>query len=101
MKRMVCAVVALGLSGSAMAWGDREQGALVGLVVGSLIARGQPTVVAQAVAPAPGHGQAYAQAPVYGYGYSAPQPVVRCYQVPLVDQWGRQVGWGQQCVSRF
>ena len=39
MKKVICALVALGVSGSAMAWGDREQGALVGAVIGAVIAK--------------------------------------------------------------
>ena len=103
MKRVVSAMLALSISGSVMAWGDREQSALVGLVVGSLIARGQPSVVAPVYAPAPVYGQAYAQAyaqaPVYSY--QIPPSEVRCYQIPVVDQWGRQIGFGQHCVRRF
>lgn len=96
MKRLICAVVALGVSGSALAWGEREQGALVGAVVGALIAKESQRPV--------GYAQPYAQGYGYGsagYGQVGPVGQLVCRQIPVVDQYGRHVGWTQQCAVRY
>lgn len=95
MKRLICAVVALGVSGSALAWGEREQGALVGAVVGALIAKERVGM---------GYAQPYAQGYGYGsvgYGQVGPVGQLVCRQIPVVDQYGRHVGWTQQCAVRY
>lgn len=89
MKRLICAVVALGVSGSALAWGEREQGALVGAVVGALIAKERV-----------GYAQGYGYGSV-GYGQVGPVGQLVCRQIPVVDQYGRHVGWTQQCAVRY
>lgn len=91
MKRLICAVVALGVSGSALAWGEREQGALVGAVVGALIAKERAGM---------GYAQGYGYGSV-GYGQVGPVGQLVCRQIPVVDQYGRHVGWTQQCAVRY
>lgn len=108
MKRLICAVVALGVSGSALAWGEREQGALVGAVVGALIAKESQRPV--------GYAQGYGYGSVgYGQGYVqgyAPgvqvhpqlgivQPVQVCQLVQVVDQYGRYLGTRQNCRTHY
>lgn len=81
----------------AYAWGDREQGALLGLVLGGIVANlhkdsQPPQVYHPPVVIQP-------QAPVYVY----PAPQVynyhpRCYSVPMYyDRWGRVVQYQQVC----
>lgn len=99
MKRLICAVVALGatsvalgVSGSALAWGEREQGALVGAVIGALIAKESQRPV--------GYAQGYGYGSV-GYGQVGPVGQLVCRQIPVVDQYGRHIGWTQQCAVRY
>ena len=87
MKRLICAVAAFCISGSALAWGEREQGALVGAVVGALIAKERV-----------GMGYGYGSV---GYGQVGPVGQLVCRQIPVVDQYGRHVGWTQQCAVRY
>ena len=97
MKRLICAVVALGVSGSALAWGEREQGALVGAVIGALIAKEsqRPVGYAQGY----GYGSAgYGQIGLVGQGLTGQ---LVCRQIPVVDQYGRHIGWTQQCAVRY
>ena len=86
MKRVLCAVVALGVSGSAMAWGDREQGALVGAVIGAIIAKERV---------------GYGMGQVGQLGPTGPIGQLVCRQIPVVDQYGRHVGWTQHCTVRY
>ena len=99
MKRLICAVVALGVSGSALAWGEREQGALVGAVVGALIAKER---VGMGYAQGYGYGQVGYGSVGYGQvGQLGPVGQLVCRQIPVVDQYGRHVGWTQQCAVRY
>lgn len=128
MRKIICALVALGVSGSALAWGEREQGALAGAVIGALIAKEsqRPVGYAQGY----GYGQVgygsagYGQGYVQGYGYGsvgygqgyvqgyAPgvqvhpqlgivQPVQVCQLVQMVDQYGRYLGTRQNCRTHY
>jgi hypothetical protein len=96
MKKLAIALTfAIGVT-SAQAWGDREQGALLGLVIGGAIAAQKP------------EPQRYPQ-PVYPQQYIVPQPTpqvcgynvycgpVACYQQPIWDQFGRVVAYQTIC----
>ena len=92
MKRLICAVVALGVSGSALAWGEREQGALVGAVVGAIIAKESSR-----------QDTSYRNDIVYDrmcQGFAQPQATrVVCVDQPHVDTQGRVV-MIRQCSVR-
>jgi len=99
MKKVICALVALGVSGSAMAWGDREQGALVGAVIGALIAKDSQRSFAY------GYGSGYVQGYAPGVQVHPQlrtvQPVQVCQMVQVVDQYGRHLGWRQNCRIHY
>ena len=110
MKKLISAVVVCAMSTSASAWGEREQSALLGLVIGSAVTHHvnrqanqpsaqpnyqQPNVVYVPVQQAP-------EPQVCGYNitcYPQPQPVYTplCYQESVYDQYGRIVGYRQVC----
>ena len=115
MRKIICALVALGVSGSALAWGEREQGALAGAVIGALIAKEsqRPVVYAQGYGygqvgyGSAGYGQGYAQGYVQGYAPGVQvhpqlvQPVQVCQLVQVVDQYGRYLGTRQNCRTHY
>jgi hypothetical protein len=99
----VSAVIAVGFSSQANAWGDREQGALAGLIVGA---------IAQKAFSQPGQNNGYPpvfqglpqQYPVY---QPAPPPQViytppmreHCEYVPLRSPYGHY--YGEKYVCRL
>jgi hypothetical protein len=110
MKKVIATLILASTVVSANAWGDREQGALAGLIVGigaAAIANNNHNgnsgvnsgVIVQ---PAPVYRQApviiESQPRICGYNTwcpSVPRPV--CYNQQIVDQWGRVVGYQQVC----
>ena len=109
MKKFVVAVmITVSSIGSAQAWGDREQGALAGLIVGAIAHRafsqpqqngyppvhqGQPPIQQYPVySPNP---QIIVQAPPVIY---QPQPVQQqCHTFPQFDVYGRFHGHRTVC----
>lgn len=109
MKKFVVAVmITASTVGSAQAWGDREQGALAGLVIGALMQKswgqpqqtgyppvhqGQPPIQQYPVySPNP---QIIVQAPPVIY---QPQPVQQqCHTFPQFDVYGRFHGHRTVC----
>ena len=109
MKKFVLAImITVSTMGSAHAWGDREQGALAGLIVGAIAHRafsqpqqtgyppvhqGQPPIQQYPVySPNP---QIIVQAPPVIY---QPQPVQQqCHTFPQFDVYGRFHGHRTMC----
>lgn len=122
MKKKLIAIalgLALGLaSTSAMAWSDREQGALLGAVIGGVLVNahknngsyqqhpaGNPTVIyappmqPQPTAPTIIYQQASPQGPqLCGYNILCPaQPARSCWIESTVDSYGYQISQRQVC----
>jgi len=91
---------------SAYAWGDREQGALAGLIVGSMIHNNShrqwyPSHYHAPRYVHPGFVAPIAAAPVYYY--VQPQVVViqdNCKRVPVYDQNNQIVAFTQVCNNQ-
>lgn len=88
-------------SANAMAWGQREQGALAGVIAGAVITEHQhrpvypvyPTV--QYSYPQPVYVQPVQPQQICGYNvYCGP---TSCYNQPMYDQYGRFLGYQQIC----
>lgn len=95
MKKLAIALALVVGATSAQAWGDREQGALLGLVIGGVIAgqraeaRPQPVYPPQQIIIHP------QQQLICGYSvYCGP---TTCYQEPIWDQYGRVIGYRTIC----
>lgn len=102
-KALVAGLVGLAMTSSAFAWGDREQGALAGLIIGGILAS-QPR--AERVE------RTERYEPRYEYRFIAPPPVVILQQEPIIvyrrqaptclfhpfyDQNGRVIGYERSC----
>ena len=90
MKKFVLAImITVSTMGSAQAWGDREQGALAGLIVGAIAQRAfsQPQ---QTGYPPVQQGQQY---PIQQYPVYSPQPQIIVQAPPVIYQPQMQ----QQC----
>jgi hypothetical protein len=88
MKKFVLAImITAGTMGSAQAWGDREQGALAGLIVGAIAQRAfsQPQ---QTGYPPVQQGQQYPtqQYPTQQYPVYIPQPQIIVQAPPVIYQ---------------
>jgi hypothetical protein len=108
MKKSLIAICLVLGTGSALAWGPREQGALTGLVIGSMVA---PAISGQIIVQ-PGYSpyqvypppvRAYTP-PVCGVNvYCGPNPVPGpqyrsyCQFYPIMDQYGREIGRERIC----
>jgi hypothetical protein len=81
----------------ASAWGEREQGALLGLVLGGIVAN----IYRDSQPPQIYHPPVVIQPQPPVYVYPAPQVYSyhpRCYSVPAYyDRWGRVVQYQQVC----
>jgi hypothetical protein len=75
---------------SANAWGEREQGALIGLIVGGLIVSKQEKDQPRLQLPQP--QQVIILPPVY-----IPPKTQTCLQHPVYDQYGRLVAYQLSC----
>jgi hypothetical protein len=91
MKTLVTLALAATMATPSFAWGDREQGALLGLVIGSTIAnihnkQQQPGLVV----PSPPPQAIYVPAPqvIYGSQIPGPRTAMICKQEPLYDTNG-------------
>lgn len=105
MKKLIIAVAASSVITSAFAWGDREQGALLGLVIGAVAGSqaeqnhqrdrqsdrryDQPSTVYIQTQPAPVYVQ-----PRCGYNIQC-TPV--CTQEPLYNQWNQLMAYQLIC----
>lgn len=106
MKKLLLAMLVCAAATPAMAWGDREQGALAGLAAGIVLGQQQP-----AYRPAPMYVQpapVYVQpAPVYVQPapryYSPSYPTVRgyyhssCFNEPVYNAYGENTGYRTVC----
>lgn len=90
--------VALAASSGAQAWGDREQGALLGLFLGSVITNAYRDNQEQRHYHPPVVVQPQPQPPVIVYGHPNRlyHPQV-CQSVATFDQWGRYLGHRTYC----
>lgn len=116
MKTLIAAVmIALGFaSAPAQAWGDREQGALAGLIIGAIIANqdrqndrhtgerppvvigGPQVIVTPQPYPTHRHPPVYREYP-YDHPVYVPQPRV-CHRYPYeIDQYGNVRAWRLVC----
>lgn len=75
MKKLIIAALITVAAIPAFAWGDREQGALLGLIIGGMITQPQPVYVA----PQP----VYVAPPVYVVPPYVPPPVVQYEYRPV------------------
>ncbi len=103
MKKLLLGFLLAAISLPAYAWGAREQGALSGLVVGSMIANNshahhRPYFYHQPRVYYPSYVQ---PAPIYNYVQPVqPQVVVidnNCRRVPVLDQNNQIVAFTQVC----
>jgi hypothetical protein len=96
MKKVLVALMTVATIGSAHAWGPREQGALAGIVIGTILSQPRPVYaphpqVIYAPQPQVIYQQTYPQVyeyrtpPVYSPQYQPPS--VSC--IPAYDQFGR------------
>ena len=94
MKKVLVALITVATIGSAHAWGPREQGALVGLVVGTVLSQPRAVYAPQPqVIYAPQPQVVYPQyeyrtPPVYSPQYQPPS--VSC--IPAYTQHGQYIG---------
>lgn len=96
MKKAIASIlIASTLSTPVLAWGDREQGALLGLVIGGVVAsqqaeQRQPRVVYP-------QQQIIVQPVPQICGYSVYCGPTSCYQQPVWNQWGQVIGYQTVC----
>ena len=96
-------LLTLVLSGTAWAWGPREQGALAGLAAGYWLGQQQPQQQPYVVQPQPIY--VTPPVPVYPRYYSPARPSYNlsapaqsgCWTRQLYDQWGRPAGYQEVC----
>jgi hypothetical protein len=96
MKKVLVALITVATIGSAHAWGPREQGALAGIVIGTILSQPRPVYAPQpqVIYQQQTYPQAYPQVyeyrtpPVYSPQYQPPS--VSC--IPAYDQFGRYLG---------
>jgi hypothetical protein len=96
MKKLLLGFLLAAVSLPAYAWGEREQGALAGVIIGSMLARNQVYAAPQVYAPPViqhGHGFHHHHAPMY-----VPRITTRCFYVPVYDQYGNIAYYNTQCV---
>ena len=96
MKKLAIALALVVGTTSAQAWGDREQGALLGLVIGGVISS-QRTEAPRSPQPMyPSQITIHPQQQlICGYNiYCGP---TACYQEPIWDQYGRVIGYRTIC----
>lgn len=97
MKKLITLIAGSTIALSSYAWGDREQGALLGLVIGSVLTQQQQRVIVQ---PVPQPQQIIilppAQQPVPIIG-NIPPKTGTCLQHPVYDQYGRVVAYQISC----
>jgi hypothetical protein len=89
MKKLIAATLAASMFTPAMAWGEREQGALIGLIVGGLIVSKQQD---QPRLQLPQPQQVIILPPVY-----IPPKTQTCLQHPVYDQYGRLIAYQLSC----
>lgn len=101
-KALVAGLVGLAMTSSAFAWGDREQGALAGLIVGGIIGsqaraeRYEPRYEPRVIVQPPVVIQQ--QEPIIVY--PAPRQRYRaplCLLHPYYDQYGQLLGYERSC----
>lgn len=103
MKKLIIGAIVAASATTAFAWGDREQGALLGLIIGNVITSrpAPPAPVYQApphyfyVAPPL---QLAPQRLICGMNVVCPQQLGQtCLQHPYYDQYGNLVGYQLSC----
>jgi hypothetical protein len=97
MKKVLVALITVATISSAHAWGPREQGALAGLVIGTVLSQPRPVYAPQPqviYAPQPQVGipqvYEYRTPPVYSQQYPSPNWGVSC--IPAYTQHGQYIG---------
>lgn len=102
MKKIITLIAGSTIALSSYAWGDREQGALLGLIIGSVITQSQQQQQQQRVIvqPVPQTQQIVilppAQQPVPIIG-TIPPKTGTCLQHPVYDQHGRVIAYQLSC----
>lgn len=107
MKKVLFGILFAAVSLPAFAWGAREQGALTGLVVGSMMHNHHHRhgFHSHYIAPPRAYYYNYAlPAPVYNYVQPVPQPQVvvidnTCRRVPVLDQNNQIIAYSQVCQN--
>ena len=96
MKKVFVSLAILATMSSANAWGDREQGALLGLIIGGALVKNQQDQV-QVVPVQP--QQVIVLPPVYQQPpvFVPPPKTQTCLQHPYYDQYGRLLGYQISC----
>lgn len=107
MKKLIIAVAASSVITSAFAWGDREQGALLGLVIGAVAGSQAEQNNQRIQQQSQQAGRRYDQPPSTVYIQTQPiyqqtQPVIvpiqrYCFQQHVIDQYGRIIGVQTVC----
>jgi hypothetical protein len=95
MKKLLIGALVAAVSLPVFAWGEREQGALAGVIIGSMLSRNQVHVAPQVYAPpvVQYYGHHHHNPHVY-----VPRVTTRCYYVPIYDQYGNIAYYNTQCM---
>lgn len=96
MKKLLAFTLASCIAAPSFAWGDREQGALLGLIIGGAVVNNQqgrvivqPQQPQQVIILPPAQ-----QAPIIG---TIPPRTGTCLQHPIYDQYGRVIAYQLSC----
>lgn len=103
MKKIVLGLLLAATFLPAHAWGEREQGALAGVIIGSMLARNQIHVAPQVYNPPVIQHHGFHSPHHYHHPHVyTPRITTRCYYVPVYDQYGNIAYYNTQCMrERF
>lgn len=99
-KTLSAVMIAATVCTPAFAWGEREQGALLGLVLGGVIANQRQAEVPVYNVPPVQQRYIYTGPPINQQqicGYNVYCGPTSCYQEPIYDQWNRVVAYRTIC----